>query len=64
VTVVTREQMDDFKLNSVKEALRSAPSVTVEQFETDRTAFTSRGFKIENFEFDGMGLPFSGQFRT
>ncbi|PRA22361.1 TonB-dependent siderophore receptor [Pseudomonas poae] len=60
VTVVTREQMDDFKLNSVKEALRSAPSVTVEQFETDRTAFTSRGFKIENFEFDGMGLPFSG----
>lgn len=60
VTVVTREQLDDFKLNSVKEALRSAPSVTVEQFETDRTAFTSRGFKIENFEFDGMGLPFSG----
>lgn len=60
ITVVTREQLDDFKLNSVKEALRSAPSVTVEQFETDRTAFTSRGFKIENFEFDGMGLPFSG----
>ncbi|WP_312937114.1 TonB-dependent siderophore receptor [Pseudomonas sp.] len=60
ITVVTREQMDDFKLNSVKDALRNAPSVTVEQFETDRTAFTSRGFKIENFEFDGMSLPFSG----
>ncbi|WP_122664788.1 TonB-dependent siderophore receptor [Pseudomonas viridiflava] len=60
VTVVTREQMDDFQLNSVKEALRSAPSVTVEQFETDRTAFTSRGFTIDNFEYDGMGMPFSG----
>jgi outer membrane receptor for ferric coprogen and ferric-rhodotorulic acid len=60
VTVITREQMDDFKLNSVKDALRNAPSVTVEQFETDRTAFTSRGFKIENFEYDGMGMPFSG----
>ncbi|MCV4274920.1 TonB-dependent receptor [Pseudomonas capsici] len=60
ISVVTREQMDDFKLNSVKEALRNAPSVTVEQFETDRTAFTSRGFKIENFEYDGMSLPFSG----
>ncbi|HEY0288905.1 MAG TPA: TonB-dependent siderophore receptor [Pseudomonas sp.] len=59
VTIVTREQMDDFKLNSVKEALRSAPSVTVEQFETDRTAFTSRGFNIDNFEYDGMGMPFS-----
>lgn len=60
VTVVTRDQMDDFQLNSVKEALRSAPSVTVEQFETDRTAFTSRGFTIDNFEYDGMGMPFSG----
>lgn len=60
VSVVTREQLDDFKLNSVKDALRSAPSVTVEQFETDRTAFTSRGFKIENFEYDGVGIPFSG----
>ena len=60
ITVITREQMDDFKLNSVKDALRNAPSVTVEQFETDRTAFTSRGFKIENFEYDGMSLPFSG----
>lgn len=59
VTTVTREQMNDFKLNSVKEALRSAPSVTVEQFETDRTAFTSRGFTIDNFEYDGMGMPFS-----
>lgn len=59
ITTVTRQQLDDFRLNSVKEALRSAPSVMVEQFETDRTAFTSRGFNIENFEFDGMGQPFS-----
>jgi outer membrane receptor for ferric coprogen and ferric-rhodotorulic acid len=60
ITTITREQIDDFKLNSVKDALRNAPSVTVEQFESDRTAFTSRGFKVENVEFDGMGMPFSG----
>ncbi|MFJ4386706.1 TonB-dependent siderophore receptor [Pseudomonas sp. NPDC089408] len=59
VSSVTREQLDDFKLNSVKDALRNAPTVTVEQFETDRTAFTSRGFTIDNFEYDGMGMPFS-----
>ena len=59
VTTITRGQMEDFQLNSVKEALRAAPSVTVEQFETDRTAFTSRGFTIDNFEYDGMGMPFS-----
>jgi outer membrane receptor for ferric coprogen and ferric-rhodotorulic acid len=59
VTTITRAQLDDFQLTSLKDALRSAPSVTVEQFETDRTAFTSRGFSVDNFEFDGAGMPFS-----
>lgn len=60
VTTVTRDQIDDFRMNSVKSALRSAPSVTVEQIETDRTEFTSRGFNINTFEYDGMGMPFTG----
>ena len=50
VTSLSREQLNDFNLNSVKDALRSAPSVTVEQYETDRTNFTSRGFDIKSFE--------------
>ncbi|WP_234407606.1 TonB-dependent siderophore receptor [Pseudomonas bohemica] len=60
VTTVTRDQIDDFRMNSVKQALRAAPSVTVEQIETDRTEFTSRGFDINTFEYDGMGMPFTG----
>lgn len=59
VTTITRAQIDDFQLNSIKEALRSAPTITVEQFETDRTAFTSRGFIVDNFAFDGAGMPLS-----
>ncbi|MFF7710211.1 TonB-dependent siderophore receptor [Pseudomonas sp. NPDC007930] len=59
VTTITRQQMDDFKINGIKDALRSAPSVTVEQSETDRTEFTSRGFEIGTFETDGMGMPFA-----
>lgn len=59
ITTITRRQMDDFKINGIKDALRSAPSVTVEQSETDRTEFTSRGFEIGTFEYDGMGLPFA-----
>ncbi|KAF1054346.1 MAG: Ferripyoverdine receptor [Stenotrophomonas maltophilia] len=59
ITTVTRDQIDDFKMNDVRDALRAAPSVTVEQFETDRTSFTSRGFEINSFEYDGMGLPFT-----
>jgi outer membrane receptor for ferric coprogen and ferric-rhodotorulic acid len=59
VTTITRAQMDDYKINGIKDALRSAPSVTVEQSETDRTEFTSRGFDITSFEYDGMGMPFA-----
>ena len=59
ITTITRAQMDDFKIDGIKDALRSAPSVTVEQTETDRTQFTSRGFEIGTFEYDGMGMPFA-----
>jgi outer membrane receptor for ferric coprogen and ferric-rhodotorulic acid len=59
ITTVTRAQMDDFRITGIKDALRSAPSVTVEQSETDRTEFTSRGFEIGTFEYDGVGMPFA-----
>ncbi|MFJ4142164.1 TonB-dependent siderophore receptor [Pseudomonas sp. NPDC089734] len=60
VTTITRQGLDDFKITGIKDALRAAPSVTVEQTETDRTEFTSRGFDINTFEFDGMGMPLVG----
>ncbi len=60
VTTITRQALDDFKITGIKDALRSAPSVTVEQTETDRTEFTSRGFDINTFEYDGVGMPFVG----
>ncbi|GAC1036204.1 TonB-dependent siderophore receptor [Pseudomonas sp. No.117] len=58
ITTLTRDQVEDFRLQSIKEALRAAPSVTVEQTETDRTQFTSRGFDINTFQYDGMSMPF------
>ncbi|MFM9434628.1 outer-membrane receptor for ferric coprogen and ferric-rhodotorulic acid [Janthinobacterium sp. CG_23.3] len=57
VSVVTRAKMDDFKLSNVSEVLLNTTGVTVEQFETDRAYFTSRGFDITNFQYDGVGLP-------
>ena len=59
ITTITRAQLNDFKITGIKDALRSAPSVTVEQSETDRTEFTSRGFEIGTFQYDGMGMPFA-----
>ncbi|MBW4935840.1 TonB-dependent siderophore receptor [Marinobacter sp. F4206] len=57
VTVVTREQMDDFAQNDINDVLEGTTGVTVESVESDRTYYTARGFDINNFQYDGVGLP-------
>ncbi len=57
VSVVTREQMDDFNQNDINDVLEGTTGVTVESVETDRTYYSSRGFDITNFQYDGVGLP-------
>lgn len=59
VSVVTRAQMDDFRLTSVNDVLAATSGVTVEKVETDRTYYTARGFDITNFQTDGIGQPFA-----
>ena len=57
VSVITNTQMQDFNLNNINDVLKSATGITVEQVETDRTYYTSRGFEINNFQVDGIGQP-------
>jgi outer membrane receptor for ferric coprogen and ferric-rhodotorulic acid len=59
VSVIGRQQMDDFALNSANDVLGHAAGVNVEKIETDRTYYTARGFDITNFQVDGLGLPFT-----
>ncbi|MED5388619.1 MAG: TonB-dependent siderophore receptor [Pseudomonadota bacterium] len=59
VTVVTRTKMDDFGQYTVNDVLENTTGVTVQRAETDRTYYTSRGFDITNFQYDGLGLPLS-----
>lgn len=59
ISTISRAQIDDFQLNSINDVLKFTPGITVEEIETDRTYFTSRGFDITNFQFDGVGIPFS-----
>ncbi len=59
VSVISRDQIDDFSLREVNSLLAYVPGVTVEQVETGRTYYTARGFDIVNFQTDGMGVPFS-----
>lgn len=57
VSVVTRAQMDDFRLDNVNRVLAQSTGVTVEAVETDRTYYTARGYDITNFQYDGVGMP-------
>ena len=59
VSVISRDQMDDFSLRETNALLSYVPGVTVEQVETGRTYYTARGFDIVNFQYDGVGVPFS-----
>lgn len=57
VTVITAEKLKDFALNDLNTALENSATVNVEQVESDRTYYTSRGFELNNFQVDGLGLP-------
>ena len=57
ISVVSSQEMQEFGANSVNDALRLATGVQVEEWETNRTNYLSRGFVIENTQVDGVGLP-------
>lgn len=58
VSVLSRSQLDDFKLTNVNDALAATSGIVVERPETDRTYYSARGFDVTNFQFDGIGVPF------
>ena len=64
VSVVTRAQIEDFKLNDVNALLASVPGVVVHAQETDRVYYSARGFDIQTFQIDGIGLPFAFEIQT
>ena len=60
VSVVTRQQLDDFQLDSLSEALGRVTGVTVQRNDSERPTYYSRGYAINNFQIDGMLNTFSG----
>ena len=64
VSVVTRAQIEDFQLNDVNALLATVPGVTVQAVETDRIYYSARGFDIQTFQIDGLGLPFAFGIQT
>ncbi|KAA0981013.1 TonB-dependent siderophore receptor [Pseudomonas sp. ANT_J28] len=59
LSVVTRQQMDDFKLGTLSEAMGQTTGVVVQHNDSDRVSYSSRGYTIRNFQVDGMLNTFS-----
>ncbi len=57
ISVVSGEHMRQFGANSVNDALRLATGVQVDEWETNRTSYSARGFDILNTQIDGVGMP-------
>ena len=62
VSVVTREKMNDFSLNTINDVLHQVPGITVELREPNRAKFTARGFAISNLQMDGLSLPLDAEY--
>lgn len=56
ISVVTRQAMDDFNMKSIDDVMRHTPGITVAAYDSDRTSYFSRGFAIQNFQYDGIPI--------
>lgn len=54
ISVVTRQEMDDFALNGIDDVMRHTPGITVSSYDSERTSYYSRGFPVQNFQYDGI----------
>ena len=59
ISVVTRQELDDFNLNTLTEAMRHTTGIVVQHNDSDRVSYSSRGYTIRNFQIDGMLNTFS-----
>lgn len=64
VSIVTRAQIEDFQLNDINALLTTVPGINVQANETDRVYFSARGFDIQTFQIDGIGVPFAFGIQT
>ncbi|WP_319798982.1 TonB-dependent siderophore receptor [Nitrobacter sp.] len=54
ISVVTRQQMNDFSLKSINEVVDHTPGLSTVNAGSVITYFYARGFPIESFQYDGM----------
>ncbi|MFT3821813.1 MAG: TonB-dependent siderophore receptor [Rubrivivax sp.] len=54
ISVVTRQEMDDFNLTSINKVMEHTPGVNIVTYDSERTEYYARGFVVQNFQYDGI----------
>lgn len=62
VTVVTQQQIQDQNILTLEQALHNVVGVTVTNRDSERAYFYSRGFAIDNVQYDGVPTALSSSF--
>jgi len=62
VSVVTLQRIEDQRLQTVTDVVNNTTGVSVNQYETNRGQFTSRGFEIDNLQIDGLPTTYEQQW--
>lgn len=56
ISVVTRQEMDDFNLTSIDRVMEHTPGVSIVTYDSERTVYSARGFEINTFQYDGIPM--------
>ncbi|MEF7616634.1 TonB-dependent siderophore receptor [Aquincola sp. MAHUQ-54] len=56
ISTVDQQELADFGITGSIDALRLGTGINVEQYETNRAVFNSRGFEVQFTQVDGLGL--------
>jgi outer membrane receptor for ferric coprogen and ferric-rhodotorulic acid len=58
ISVITRQQIDDFGLKSVDEVVTHTPGLSTVNAGGERITFYARGFPVRSFQYDGVPISF------
>jgi outer membrane receptor for ferric coprogen and ferric-rhodotorulic acid len=56
ISVVTRQEMNDFNLMSIDKVMERTPGVSIVTQDSERTIYYVRGFAINTFQYDGIPM--------
>lgn len=64
LSVVTRQKIDDFAMQTIDDVAHSTTGVTVNRWSDDRSRYFARGFVISNFLLDGVPVSYETDTST